>query len=133
MDKTTAFDIMSTELITIRENETVESALKMLVNNRISGVPVVDAENKMVGVLSEFDLICQISKHPVPGDAFQEKIKFSKEMLSIPTTTRLGEILNHFIESKFRRLPVVDNEQRLVGIITRPDLMRLFFYRAKLT
>ncbi len=132
MDKTTAFDIMSTELLTIREHETVEDALKILVNNRISGVPVVDANNKMIGVLSEFDLIRQISDHPTHS-AFQDKIIYTKGTLTIPTTTKLQEILKYFIDSKYRRLPVVDSEQRLVGIITRPDLMKLFFYRAQLT
>jgi CBS domain-containing protein len=134
MDKTTALDIMSTELITIREDETVEAALKALVNNRISGVPVIDANNKMVGVLSEYDLICQISKTSSPNaEVFQEPITFSRDTLFLPTSTPLADILKHFIESKFRRLPIVDKDRKLVGIVTRRDLMKLYFYRAKLT
>lgn len=132
MNSTTAHDIMTTELITIRENATVETALKALINNKITGLPVVDAEGKMVGVLSEYDLIQQISNQPkLNPEIFQEKIKFSGKPFSLPSTAGLEDIVKHFVGAKYRRIPILDKNQRLVGIITRRDIMKLFFYRAK--
>lgn len=132
MDSTTAYDIMTTELITIRENDTVEFALKALINNRITGLPVVNADGKLVGVISEYDLIQQISKQPKLGpEIFHEKIEYSKKPFSLPSTTLLNDVIKHFLDSKFRRIPILDKDERLVGIITRRDIMRVYFYRAK--
>ncbi len=131
---TTAQDIMSTELITLYEDETLEDALKSLINNRITGLPVLNRERKMVGVLSEYDIIKQASKHKkLKPEIFQEKIQFSSAPFSVDPSTPLEEIVKHFIDHKYRRIAVLDKDQKLVGIITRRDLMRVFYYRAKLS
>lgn len=134
MDTTFAKDIMSTELITLREDDNLEDALKALINHRITGLPVVNSKGEMVGVLSEYDLIRQISRHEkLNPKVFLEKIEFSKNPQSISVETPLGEIVKQFLDAKFRRVPVLDQNKKLVGIITRRDLMRLYFYRAKLS
>lgn len=131
--QTIAQEIMSTELITVREDETLEGALKALINNRVTGLPVVNREGKMVGILSEYDLLSQISKQPKLGpEIFKAPIEFSHTPFSISQTTPMEEIVRHFIDEKFRRVPVIDGQGRLVGIITRRDLMRVFYYRATL-
>lgn len=130
---THAREIMSTEVTTVTDETTVEEALRILVNNRITGIPVINSKGKMVGVLSEYDLLIQISQGADLGvKVFQQKITFSKKIASITDDTPLGKIVPMFIESKFRRLPVVNHSGKLVGIITRRDLMRLYYYRAKL-
>lgn len=131
---TQAKDIMSTNLITLTDKATVEEALKILINARVTGVPIVNDKNgKMVGVLSEFDIIKHIgTKKDIQPKFFKEKIKYSKKAKFIYATTPLTEIIDLFVEFKYRRLPVVDEQERLVGVITRRDLMRIFFYRAKL-
>ncbi|HUP56333.1 MAG TPA: CBS domain-containing protein, partial [Bdellovibrionota bacterium] len=68
----------------------------------------------------------------VKADAFHTKAQFSGPAFSLPETAPLEEIIKHFIESKYRRIPIVADDGKLIGIITRRDLMRLFFYRAKL-
>ena len=133
MGTTTASDIMSTELITLREGATLEAAVKMLVNNRITGVPVVNAAGKMIGVLSEYDIIRQVgeSAEPPPG-VFQNPVEFSETVFTLKSDASIETIIEHFVKAKYRRIPIVDANDRLVGIITRRDLMKLFFYRAKL-
>lgn len=133
METTTARDIMSTELITLRENATLEEAVKVLINNRITGLPVVDGAGKMIGVLSEYDIIRQVGEatEPPPG-VFQDRIEFSKNPVSLPPDAPIETIIDHFVQASFRRIPIVDSNGCLIGIITRRDLMKLFFYRAKL-
>lgn len=134
MDKTTAADIMSTELIVIQEDENIEEALKMLINYKVTGLPVVDKKGKMLGVLSEYDLIKQIAKNKkITSDIFVKKIEFSHPTTTVDSDAPIQEVISKFVELKFRRLPVVDKKNKLVGIITRRDLMRMFYYRAKLT
>jgi CBS domain-containing protein len=132
--QTLAKDIMSTNLITLTERATIEEALKILINARVTGVPIVNsADGKMMGVLSEFDIIRQIGSRKSPSSKFfQKPIRFTKKARYIYTTTPLHEIIQLFVDFKYRRLPVVDEQERLVGVITRRDLMRIFFYRAKL-
>ncbi|MGK5088187.1 CBS domain-containing protein [Bdellovibrionota bacterium FG-2] len=132
--ETTAEEIMSTELTTLSEDATLEDALKTLSLKRITGVPVVDGEGKLLGICSEFDVLLHVRKHKtLNAGLFQEKIIFSREPQVIKRSTPLREILESFVERRFRRLPVVDEEGRLVGIITRRDLMRVYYYRAKLS
>lgn len=133
-DQTTAKDIMSTEIVQATEKTTIEEALKILINYRITGLPVVDQAGKMTGVVSEYDLLSQISKSKkMDTKVFNEKILYSKKVDAIAEDTPLSTIMKEFIDTKYRRLPVVDRDGKLVGIITRRDLMRVFYYRARLT
>ncbi|MGE0615970.1 MAG: HPP family protein [Bacteriovoracia bacterium] len=134
---TLAKDVMSTELITVRDDCSLEEALKVLINNRITGLPVVDKQGKLVGVLSEYDILAQVAQAgPLKPQHFEGKITFSNQVDSIAQDTPIDEVIEHFVKSRFRRLPVVDGkgkQDKLVGIITRRDLIRLFYYRAQLS
>ncbi len=124
---------MSTRLTTVQAHETVEDLLKLFVAQKITGVPVVDAAGKMIGVYSEYDLIKQVSAFPeLKASLLREKIKFTEEVATASPDAPLSEIVQLFVNQKFRRLPIVTAEGELVGIITRRDLMRVFFFRAKL-
>ena len=129
---TRAKDIMTTELIFARPTMTIEEAIKTLVNNRITGMPVVDENHHMVGIVSEYDIISTIEavEEDRPLD-LKRTIDFSHKTTSIQEDTPLPVILRQFVERKVRRLPVLNKEQRLVGIITRRDIMRVLFYRSK--
>jgi CBS domain-containing protein len=132
--KTLARDIMSTEIISIRKGTSIEDALKLLVNSRITGLPVTDEAGKMVGIFSDYDVITQINAQGEPKpETFKKPIHYSTDVKSIGEKTTLEEILQLFVESRFRRLPVINREGKLVGIITRRDLMKLFYYRNTLT
>ncbi len=132
--KTTAGDIMSTELLTIEEKCSIGDAVKFLINYRITGMPVVDKKGKMIGVLSEFDILEQIHKaQNMNPETFTDPIQFSRKVDSVPTTAPLQEVIERFIKSRYRRLPVTDKAGKLKGIITRRDLMRVFYYRAALS
>lgn len=112
----------------------MEEALKILVNTKITGLPVVDDAGKMIGVYSDFDVIEHISHAKKVGPkAFQEPIRFSKKVQTVNLTTPLSKVMELFVESRFRRLPVVNKDGRLAGIITRRDLLKLFYYRATLS
>jgi CBS domain-containing protein len=133
MSETTAKEIMTRDIIRATEDMTIEEALKTLINHRVTGLPVVDQKGKMTGVISEFDILQHIAKAKAKNSkVFQEKIVYSKKVDAIPETTPLSAIVKEFVDSKYRRLPVVDGNGNLVGIITRRDLMKVFYYRARL-
>ena len=132
--ETTAQDIMSTEILTASEGMSIEDALKLLVNNKITGLPVVNKEGKMIGVLSEYDILVQTTKFKkLSHKNLMNSIKFPDNVHSILEDTPVENIIEQFIETQFRRLPVINSKGKLIGIITRRDLMRLLYYRAKLS
>ena len=133
MAETTAKEIMTCDLIRATEDMTIEEALKVLINHRITGLPVVDKKGKMMGVISEYDILTQISgSKKKQGKIFQDKIVFSRTVDAISENTPLSKIVAEFIDTKYRRLPVVDAKGKLVGIITRRDLMKVYYYRSRL-
>ena len=132
--QTIAREVMSPEVLTAKEGTTLEEALKVLVTNKVTGLPAVNAEGKLVGVVSEFDVLRQISAvEKLDSSVFLRPIEFTRDVQTVVDTMALPEIVKLIVESRFRRLPVVDKDKKLIGIITRRDLMRLYYYRAKLT
>lgn len=126
-----AKDIMSTELIVANENITIEEAIKLLVNNRITGFPVVDKANKLVGVLSELDIIKAVQNSEKPSIDLTLPAHFTTKVRSISEDAKWDDILRTFLEKNIRRLPVIDSAGRLKGIITRRDVMKALFYSSK--
>lgn len=130
--KTTAKDIMSSKLIVAKEGMNIEDAVKILVNNKITGLPVVDGKGKMIGILSEYDIIASVGKEKkIDSSLFKNGITYSTKVESVSEDTSLQEILDRFIQLKCRRLPVLDRDGRLAGIISRRDVMKVLYYRAK--
>ncbi|MDR3606140.1 MAG: CBS domain-containing protein [Oligoflexia bacterium] len=125
---------MSTEVLTIQEGAPVEDVLKLLINHRITGIPVVNAKREMVGVVSEYDLMAQIAKVDSANKVdLSAPFEYTKGARTISTGTDLDEVVHQMLDQKFRRLPVVDEQNKLVGIITRRDIIRMYYYRARLT
>ncbi len=124
---------MSTNVLTVRDGISIEEALKILINHRITGMPVVDKKGKMIGVMSEFDILSQVAAADESDPAaFKEPARFSNKVDSVLNSALLEDVLQRFIKSKYRRLPVTNKSGKLIGIITRRDLMRVFYYRAKM-
>lgn len=131
--KTLAKEIMATEVLTVTPQSTTEEAVQLFVKHNITGVPVVDATGKMIGVCSEYDVIKSVAKKSNKGiRKLNRPIRYTRKVVSILEDTTLPEVVRLFIENKVRRLPVLDKRGKLVGIISRRDLMKVFYYRAKL-
>ncbi|CAI9276757.1 unnamed protein product [Lactuca saligna] len=138
------------ELHVVKPTTTVDEALKSLVENRITGFPVIDDNWKLVGVVSDYDLLALDSisgtgradtdmfpEVDSTWKTFNEVQKLLSKtdgkvvgdlMTSAPLvvreTTNLEDAARLLLETKYRRLPVVDDEGKLVGIITRGNVVR---------
>ncbi len=143
----TARDIMNREVITVTDESTVKELARILSLHQISGVPVVDNSGKMIGVVTESDLIYQTKKVHIPtvitildsvfylenpekmGDEMKKMagVKVKDILTSVPVTvteeTRLDEIATIMAEKNVHTLPVV-NGDTLVGIIGKKDIIR---------
>ncbi len=144
MEKLVVKDIMTKNVITINKNATVCELSKLFLENKISGVPVVDDNNNLVGIATDADIIIHESDLPLPlsfSHAFLQKYesyaKNTKEYLKTKVenimTKRLKTVyedntitkaVNIMINNDINRIPVVDKNNNLKGIITRADIIK---------
>ena len=142
-----AGDIMSTQLVTVKKETTLKDLAKILYEKNINGVPVVDDEGKLAGIICESDLIRKNKKLHIPtvvalfdGVFYLENPKnfekemarinaatvedlYSKKVVTVNEKTPVDEIATLMAEKKFYTIPVVDGD-RLVGVVGKADLIR---------
>lgn len=117
-------NIMAKKLITFSPDTHVLSAIDTLISRKISGAPVIDGDGNLVGMLSEIDCMqtfVQSTYHNEMGGLVKDFM--SDEVNTITSTMGIVDLAEYFLETHFRRLPVVDNG-KLVGQVSRRDVLR---------
>lgn len=147
-----ARDIMTVNVITVGPDENLEKAAQMLVDNKISGIPVVDEEHRVLGIISEKDLMIKAGELKVPfyitlfdSIIFLEnpmRLKndlkkytaskvaeaMTRKVITVDEETPVTEIVRIMQDKKVNRVPVV-KDGRLVGIISRNDILKTMVKR----
>jgi len=118
--------IMSTPPITVRKEDSVKEAARIMYNNRIGSVIVVDEEGRVVGILTERDLIYLIAlgKKELFSEYPVWQIMTENPITGRPDETVL-EALSKMKEAKIRHLPVVDDENRPLGMVSVRDILEI--------
>ena len=152
----TAADIMQRDVITIGPRDSLHEAMKLMTDNHVSGLAVVDVRDRCVGVVSSSDILtfeqeqAEVAADPDRGYApyFDpetqrwEKVRLSvsleglaevpvnevmsSDVVSVPPDMPLGEVANMMLENEIHRILVLDSEQFLHGIISTVDFVQLF-------
>jgi CBS domain-containing protein len=141
-----ASDIMTTDVVTVQEDTTIEQLAKVFVDRNITGVPVLSADGKLIGMVTEHDLISQNKKLHIPTvmrlfDAFiplggsasiEKEIQrmsastvgeiCTRELITISGETSLDEIATIMSEKGVHHLPIVQ-DGALVGVVDRHDVI----------
>jgi len=139
-----AIDLMTTKVITVGENATVPEAAKLLAEHGISAVPVIDKDERVIGMVSEGDLLHRAetgtehrrswwlemmsSTNKLAGEYIKShsgKVKdvMTHDVLSVTEETRVADIAVLLETNRIKRVPVL-RDGRLVGIISRANLVR---------
>lgn len=116
-----ARDVMSTDLVVLPENATVEEAIRSLLKHHVSGAPIVDEQGCLVGIVSEFQLLEAIYRPEVKQEQVRDLM--TKDVITVREDAALSEVANLLLLHRIRRVPVV-REGEMVGIITRRDLLQ---------
>jgi CBS-domain-containing membrane protein len=143
----TAKDIMTRDVITVTPDTDITQATKILLEHRINGLPVVDKNQRLVGIVCQSDMIAQQQRIPLPSlftlldgyitltsaKQFEKEVQkiaatlVSQAMTADPVTVKpdssLEEIAQLMVRKKLHTLPVVD-KGKLVGIVGKEDMLR---------
>ena len=111
-------DVMQPDPIQIRRDGALHRALELLIENQISGLPVVDETGRLVGVLSEKDLLRIFDG----ADAHTVESLMSRDPVSISADDPLVDVVDLLMANDFRRI-FIHEDGRLAGLISRSDLM----------
>lgn len=140
-------DVMTGDVLAVGKFDDIDRAVKMLAEKNVSGLPVVDRENRVVGIISEADIVSMVATggHGKRrrgfrlGDIwtflFGEHVPERKmghivgDVMTYPAVTidpdaELSEAVMIMDQHRIRRLAVVDDNQRLIGLISRSDIVR---------
>ena len=145
----TVADVMTPDPITVTPQTSLSEAIRILVEKRISGLPVVDDDGKLMGVISDTDLMWQeTGVEPPPYIMILDSViylqnpaRYEKEIhkalgqtvgevmtaepISVESMKSLKEAAHLMHEKKVRRLPVVDQKtKKVIGILTQGDVIR---------
>jgi CBS domain-containing protein len=141
MKTTTVKGVMTSSVVAVRENADFKEMVTVMRSRRISAFPVIDASSRVLGVVSEADLLLKETTPALPEGAIRlpwrlrERSKAAgvtaAEMMTMPPVTiqedaPVAEAARLMQSRKVKRLPVVDGNGRLRGIITRTDVLSVF-------
>lgn len=144
-------EIMSKDVISIGPDNKVKDALNLLFKLKISGLPVINTKGKLVGMFTEKDILSNILPSyidRVGGFIYEENPKsinkkihdlgkltvseiMRKEVVSIDEDTSLCEVARLMLTQKIRRIPIIDKEKKVMGIVAREDIVKAYVKEAR--
>jgi len=119
-------DYMTRNLTTFRPEQSVLEVMELLIKHKISGGPVVNDKNELVGIISEGDCMKQISEsryHNLPMDNQKVDSYMVKNVDTIDGNMNVFDAANKFLETKHRRFPIIE-DGKLVGQISQKDVLK---------
>lgn len=151
MNNKKAKDIMTADVKVAKQTDTIKSIAKILIHEKIGGLPVVDEDNRVVGIISETDIIKKEKHVAVPEfitflqgviyledfkkmekdiqdiAAVQVKDLMSKEVIKVYEDDTFDDVANIMIKKSVNRVPVVDKDNKIKGIICRYDIIKSMY------
>lgn len=118
-----ARDLMTTDIVTVRDDQDIFEAIKVLMKRRVSGAPVLDGKGELVGFLSEKDCITMLAAgtfHDAPSGQVSDLM--TREVRTISPDLDIYSIAGIFLRNVYRRLPVVEGG-RAVGYVSRRNVL----------
>jgi CBS-domain-containing membrane protein len=136
-------DIMTADVVTVRADTSYRDMVALVRAHRVSGLPVVDDDAKVIGVVSETDLLATETADPGQGVNLAPRPWLPHRKQVTADTATAGDLMTHppvttgpdelvanaarlMNSLKLQRLPVVDRDRRLVGIVSRSDVLSVF-------
>jgi CBS domain-containing protein len=121
-------DLMTTEVIAVSRETGLRDAARLMFRNRVSGLPIVDEVGALVGIITEADFLkLEVERQEGTrgqGDTVGDVM--SRGVVTVPPNVEIYEAAKIMAVQEVKRLPVVDEDNRLLGVISRSDIVSLF-------
>jgi CBS domain-containing protein len=111
--------IMEEDVITLHEGDSIDDVIKMMLKGNVSGFPIVNDENKVIGIVSERDFIGLVA-NVITGKRVADFM--SHDVVSVRPDTKIEDAARVMIINDFRRLPIV-HEGVMIGVVTTSDIV----------
>ena len=118
---------MSRDVATVRRDAKVKDVIKMLVEHKITGLPVVDSDMYLIGMVTEKDVLRMLYESHGHRSAVEDLM--TTDIVCFDEDDDLMSVFESLVQNNFRRLPIL-SEGRLTGIISRRDIIRFLFEKA---
>jgi CBS domain-containing protein len=125
MSELTATELMEEFVTTLSAETSIDEAIEVLLKKKLTGAPVVDEENRLVGILSEKDCL-----KVVMTQAFERLPQASvsdymtTDIVTLAPRATVFDVVDRFLKTAFRRLPVVDDDNNLRGVVSRTSVVK---------
>lgn len=121
-------DLMTTEVIAVSRETGLRDAARLMFRNRVSGLPIVDDAGALVGIITEADFLrLEVERHEGTrdnGDTVGDVM--SRGVVTVSPNVEIYEAAKIMAVQEIKRLPVVDEDNRLLGVISRSDIVSIF-------
>ena len=121
-------DYMTKKLITFKAEDSLDHVIHLLIQNKISGGPVVNEQNELIGMISETDCIKHISEskyYNMPTDRNNTVGKYMvTDVDTIDPDMNIFDAAFKFLTSRRRRFPVIDSKKKLIGQLSQKDVLK---------
>jgi len=119
----TVRQVMTKRVVTIPTTAVVDDVFDLLLRHNVSGLPVVDDENHLVAVVSEADLFRLLDTPASQTTPLADL--WTRDVISVRPDDTLPDVIDLFHEHQVRRFPVVDDGGKLIGVVSRRDVIRM--------
>jgi CBS domain-containing protein len=122
-------DLMTTDVIRVSPDTRIKEAARLMFRHRVSGLPVVDSDGKLSGIITEADFLrMEVARNeadePQPIETVGEIM--SSGVVTIEPEAEITEAAKTMVVQDVKRLPVVDDDNKMLGIISRLDIVAVF-------
>ncbi len=137
----TVGEVMTTSVVALREDADYKEIVTVLRRHRVSACPVIDDDDRVIGLVSEADLLCKLTDPEFPpglerlnwrlhqenkANALTAEQLMTTPAIAVHPWAPVSEAARQMEQWQVKRLPVVDYDQRLVGIVTRSDVLSVY-------
>jgi len=117
-----ARDIMTPNPACCSPNTTLDQVAKMMVQHNCGEIPIVDASNCPIGVVTDRDIVCRAVAEGKNPSGYPAQNVMTTSVVTAPVTATIDQVVATMADHQIRRLPVVDESGCLVGIIAQADI-----------
>ncbi len=123
----TVSEIMTREIVTIGPEASIGEAIELLLERKISGLPVINHDGGLVGILTEFALLALAYDRDIANQSVQDHM--THEVLTVDANDPVNKVADLCIVHRVRRLPVLEHG-KLVGLVSRGDVLKSLYQAA---